>query len=87
MVKVLKRQISKLYRVYVTNIKALVRCPVTAPYMQYTGFLSSSTINVFCDLLMYSRHEKGVTCRELGTCKDGDQTEAKFCCSCNGTVR
>ena len=36
----LKRQISKLYGVYVTNIKALIRCTVTAPYMQYTGFLS-----------------------------------------------
>ena len=24
----------------VTNIKALIRCAVTAPYMQYTSFLS-----------------------------------------------
>ena len=40
MVKGLKREISKLYVVYVTNIKALVRCAVTAPYIQYTGFLS-----------------------------------------------
>ena len=36
MVRGLKRQISKLYGVYVTNIKALIRCAVTAPYMQYT---------------------------------------------------
>ena len=40
MVRGLKRHISKLYGVYVTNIKALIRCAVTAPYMQYTGFLS-----------------------------------------------
>ena len=40
MVKRLKRQISKLYGVYVTNIKALIRCDVTATNMQYTGFLS-----------------------------------------------
>ena len=24
---------------YVTNIKELIRCAVTVPYMQYTGFL------------------------------------------------
>ena len=30
----------KLYGVYVANIKALIRCAVTAHYMQYTGFLS-----------------------------------------------
>ena len=40
MVRGLKRQILKLYGVYVTNIKALIRCAVTAPSMQYTGFLS-----------------------------------------------
>ena len=53
MVRGLKHQISKIYGVYVTNIKALIKCAVTAPYMQYTGFL------IFCDLLMYSRHDKG----------------------------
>ena len=41
MVRGLKRQISKLYGVHVSNIKALIRCTVTAPYMQYTGFLSN----------------------------------------------
>ena len=40
MVRGLKRQISKLYGVYVTNIKALISGAITAPYMQYTGFLS-----------------------------------------------
>ena len=59
MVRCLKRQISKLYAVYVTNIKALIRCTVTAPYMQYTGFLSNQYYNAFFDLLMYSRHAKG----------------------------
>ena len=48
MVRGLKRQISKLYGVYVTNIKALIRCAVTAPSMQYTGFLSKQYyIHVF----------------------------------------
>ena len=59
MVRGLKRQISKLYGVYVTNIKALIRCPVTAHYMQYTCFSVTSTKIVFFDLLTYSRHEKG----------------------------
>ena len=59
MVRGLKRQFSKLYGVYVTNIKALIRCAVTAPYMQYTGFLDKQYYNVLCDLLMYSRHAKG----------------------------
>ena len=59
MVRGLKRQISKLHGVYVTNIKALIRCTVTAPYMQYTGFRSNQYYNAFCNLLMYSRHAKG----------------------------
>ena len=40
MVRGLKRQILNLYGVYVTSIKVLISGAVTAPYMQYTGFLS-----------------------------------------------
>ena len=53
MVRSLKHQFSKLYGVYVTNIKALIRCTHTAPYNTCNTqvFSVSSTINVFCDLL------------------------------------